>query len=75
MSAPSTQSPPATLLEEKLKRLAMIARRVEQPGTPLTEAITLVEEGVSLSEEIDRELSQCDERVQALIRKLRPTES
>jgi exodeoxyribonuclease VII small subunit len=75
MIAPGTQSPPAVLLEEKLKRLEKIARRVEEAGTPLTEAIALVEEGAALSEEIDRELSRCDERVQALIRKLRPGES
>jgi len=75
MIAPASQSPPAVLLEEKLKQLEKITRRVEEPGTPLTEAIALVEEGARLSEEIDRELSRCDERVQALIRKLRPTES
>lgn len=75
MIAPATQTPPAMLLEEKLKQLETITRRVEEPGTPLTEAIALVEEGARLSEEIDRELSRCDERVLALIRKLRPTES
>jgi exodeoxyribonuclease VII small subunit len=75
MIAPATQSPPVMLLEAKLKQLEMITRRVEEPGTPLTEAIALVEEGAVLSEEIERELSRCDERVQALIGKLRPTES
>jgi exodeoxyribonuclease VII small subunit len=75
MIAPTTQSPPALLLEEKLKQLEKITRRVEEPGTPLTEAIALVEKGAALSEEIECELSRCDERVQALIRKLHPTES
>jgi exodeoxyribonuclease VII small subunit len=75
MIAHNTQTVSASLLEDKLKRLEAIARRVEQPGTSLTEAIALVEEGVALSDEIDRELAQCDERVQALIRKLRPAEA
>ena len=75
MIAPANQSPSAMLLEERLKQLEQITRRVEEPGTPLTEAIALVEEGAVLSEEIERELSRCDERVQALIRKLRPTET
>jgi exodeoxyribonuclease VII small subunit len=75
MIAPATQSPSSVLLEEHLRRLEEIARRVEGSGTPLTEAIALVEEGAALSEEIDRELSRCDERVQALIRQLRPSES
>ena len=42
---------------------------------PLREAIALVEEGAVLSDEIELELTRCDERVQALIAKLRPTES
>lgn len=75
MIAPTAQTATTLRLEEMLKQLETIARRVEQPGTPLTEAITLVEEGAVLSDEIERELARCDERVQALITRLRPTDS
>lgn len=75
MIAPTAQPAQAVRLEQQLERLEQIARRVEAPGTPLAEAIALVEEGAALSDEIDRELARCDERVQALIRQLRPSES
>jgi exodeoxyribonuclease VII small subunit len=75
MIAPTGQTAAAPTLDGMLKQLEKIARRVEEAGTPLTEAISLVEEGAVLSDEIERELARCDERVQALIARLRPTES
>lgn len=62
-------------LENKLKRLEEIVGRVEHAGSGLAEALQLVEEGVALSEEIDEELSRCDERVQTLIERIRPPEA
>ena len=74
MSAQTSPDTPENL-EQKLKRLETIVRRVEHAGSGLTEALALVEEGVLLSEEIDRDLSQCDIRVQELIDRIRPRES
>jgi exodeoxyribonuclease VII small subunit len=62
----------ADSLEEQLRRLDAIAQALENPATGLSEAITLCEEGVVISEEIDNVLARCDKRVQALIERLRP---
>jgi exodeoxyribonuclease VII small subunit len=62
-------------LEAKLKRLEAIIRRVENPGSGLAETLRLGEDGVGLCEEIEEELSRCDERVQALLERIRPADA
>lgn len=59
-------------LDAKLKRLEAIVRRMENPGSGLAETLRSGEEGVRLCEEIEEELSRCDERVQALLARIRP---
>jgi exonuclease VII small subunit len=59
-------------LEQKLQRLEAIAKALESPATGLSDAITLCEESAGLSEDIDVALARCDERVRALIERLRP---
>lgn len=72
MTATITGVATARSLEKKLHRLEEIANVVENPLTTLSDAITLCEEGVVLSEEIDVVLASCDDRVRALIERLRP---
>lgn len=66
---------PADDLETKLQRLESIVRRMENPGSGLGETLRLGDEGVGLCEQIEEELSRCDAHVQALLKRIRPTDT
>ena len=56
----------ALALEDKLRRLEEIVRRLEEKELPLAEALRLYEEGVSLVKTCEELLRQAKERVEIL---------
>ncbi|MGI6438798.1 MAG: exodeoxyribonuclease VII small subunit [Sphaerochaetaceae bacterium] len=54
-------------IEKRLKRLEEITEALKTPTTELQEALTLFEEGVTLSKGIEKELTDIERKVEALV--------
>lgn len=50
--------------EEKLNKLEEIAKSLQDPNTELQNAVSLYEEGMKLANEIDKELSKIERRIE-----------
>jgi len=57
----------AQKLEERLRQLEEIVRKLESPDLPLEEALALYEEGVRLVRACERSLREMRERVEVLV--------
>lgn len=49
--------------EKKLEKLEKITKDLQNPKTELEKAVTLFEEGMKISKEIDKELSKLERRI------------
>ncbi len=58
--------------EERLARLEELSEKIKQGDLPLEEAVSLFEEGIELSQGLEKELSKIERKVEILIN--RPTE-
>ncbi len=58
----------AIRLEEHLRRLEEIVKRLEAPDLPLEEALKLYEEGVRLVRICEKSLREMKERVEVLLK-------
>jgi exodeoxyribonuclease VII small subunit len=55
--------------EERLARLEELAARMKEPDLPLEEAVAVFEEGVKLSQGLERDLDRIQGRVDVLLNK------
>lgn len=55
--------------EEKLKKLEMISERMRDENQALDSAIASFEEGMSLTEELEKELNTYEKKVKILLEK------
>ena len=53
--------------EEKLERLQALSDEIKNPGTPLEEALSIFEEGISLAKSLEDELDRIESKIQILI--------
>ena len=80
MNAPTTKKPrppealetgergAATDFEKSLARLEEVVKRLESPNLPLTEAMKLFEEGLSLAQQCQKQLQEAESRVEILLK-------
>lgn len=59
-------APEETDFEASIARLETVARRLEDPDTPLDEALTLYEEGVRLARLCAQRLEQAELKIEEL---------
>jgi len=52
--------------EDKLERLEKISTQIRSAGVPLEEAVSLFEEGITLTRELEEQLQSIETRVQIL---------
>lgn len=50
--------------EEKLDKLEEIAKSLQDPNTDLQKAVSLYEDGMKLANEVDKELSKIERRIE-----------
>jgi exodeoxyribonuclease VII small subunit len=55
--------------EERLSRLEEISEEIQEGNIPLEEAVSLFEEGVTLSKGLEKELSKIERKIEILINK------
>jgi exodeoxyribonuclease VII small subunit len=55
--------------EEKLARLEELSEKIKEGNLPLEEAVSLFEEGITLSKGLEKELSKIERKVEILINK------
>ena len=55
--------------EERLTRLEKIRDDIQGGGIPLEEAVTLFEEGITLSKGLEKELAKIERKIEILINK------
>ena len=55
--------------EERLTRLEEISEQIQDGKLPLEQALSLFEEGVSLSKGLEKELSKIERKIELLINK------
>ncbi len=53
--------------EQRLERLEAISAKMKEQGIPLHESLSLFEEGITLSKELEKELAGIEQRVQLLV--------
>lgn len=55
--------------EERLSRLEEISEEIQEGNIPLEKAVSLFEEGVTLSKGLEKELSKIERKIEILINK------
>ncbi|MCR4790051.1 MAG: exodeoxyribonuclease VII small subunit [Treponemataceae bacterium] len=53
--------------EEKLHQLEELSNKIKQSDLPLEEAFSIFEKGIKLSKELEKDISQIENKVQKLI--------
>lgn len=53
--------------EEKLERLESLSEKIKEGNLPLEEAVSLFEEGIKLSKNLENELSKYERKIEILI--------
>ena len=53
--------------EERLDRLEELAERIKEPDLPLEEAVAVFEEGIKLSQSLERDLEKIQGKVEILL--------
>ena len=53
--------------EQKLERLQTLSDEIKNPATPLEDALSIFEEGITLAKSLENELNRIESKVQVLI--------
>ncbi len=54
-------------IEEKLERMERITRSLKDETTPLEEALSLFEEGISIGREVEKSLNEAERKVEIIL--------
>jgi len=65
----TTDPPPKGDFEKSLKRLEEVVKRMESPDLSLDDAMKLLEEGMQLSQDCQKQLEAAEGRVEILMKK------